>query len=508
MWRLVHALVGLTLVTASARADGPHGATLADSPGMTAEPLRLDAPAPVRANLARWRYPLILTGTAMIMVPAGLWYWESVNQQKEDWELRWDLASWKSKLTSFDDVVLDTNKWTANAARHPLVGALHYQVGRANGLGPGSSLLLSIGSAVVWEYLVEYREQISLNDLVTNTAASVSIGEPLFRFGLLVDAPHASWTRRGLGMLLSPFDRTEQALGVAMRHDQAEPWARLEGTIGLSGADFGDATRLEGRAGLDLALVTEPAYGRPGTGTVDTRAFAFDTLEVDARVGDAAPEALHVPGAFVRSTTSYLGRYSRALDDDGHGRDLFVGAGTGFELTARRLGAEWDKVMVMQLFGPQIELRALGAHARISWALGASGDLGMVQAHVFGPVVPFTPEPQTSALRVRGYYYATGATLSSRLRLEVGPVRARLDATAHTFWSIDGLDRIELHGTANDPEHVADQRVRATGALGVDLGDGQRFELFGEVLYRRGTWAAQARSSTELDGGVAMTFGF
>src|SRR6478752_3767083 len=69
------------------------------------------------------RASLILAETAALIVPPTIYYWNTVQDQKEDWELRWDWQSWHSKLFSTDELVLDTNRFMPNAVRHPLTGA-------------------------------------------------------------------------------------------------------------------------------------------------------------------------------------------------------------------------------------------------------------------------------------------------------------------------------------------------------------------------------------------------
>src|SRR5512143_2440513 len=155
------------------------------------------------------RIPLLAVENAMIIAPPLYSYWNTVDQQKEDWELNWTWHDWYEKLFTTNDLVLDTNRFEANALRHPLAGALAYQTGRANGLGPIGSTLIDFGNAVVWEYLAEYREKPSINDIFANTASGILIGEPLFQIGNLADR-RPNLVRRGFALIASPFHRAQR----------------------------------------------------------------------------------------------------------------------------------------------------------------------------------------------------------------------------------------------------------------------------------------------------------
>lgn len=456
----------------------------------------------------RWRVPLIIGGTVAMLLPPTYYYWHNSSLQREDWELGWDRESWGKKLT-FEAVRFDSNRWEANAARHPLAGAFHYGVGRANGLGMLSSVALTFGASAVWEYVVEFREVVSANDMVVNTISAVSIGEPLFQLGLLADQPHANIARRGLALVASPFDRTQRTFGLSALERQRKPWNRLDAQLGTSVATFGPKTRTEAQLGLDLAIVTEPAYGVPGTGAIATRPAAFNEIAVDLRLGDDAPEALNLPGIRFSSATTYFGRYQRNIDEQGSGTDTFIGAWTGVDIETRRLANEWDKMTLFHLVGPKLQVRRVSPTTTVTWDLAAAADVGMVQAHVFGGMQRWEPEPQTSSLQARGYYYTLGPTVSSRLKVEGTRLAASLEGAAHQMWSIDGFDRIELHGGPNDPEDLSDQRVRGTATAGVRPGSGDtRVQLFTNVVLRRGAWDTMSRASTELDAGAMVVTGF
>lgn len=449
---------------------------------------------------SRWQYPLMLFETAAIIVPPTIYYWNTVQDQMEDWEIRWTWHDWKEKLTTLDPLVLDTNRFMPNAVRHPLTGALQYQVGRANGLGPWGSLALDFVSAVFWEYVVEYRELPSVNDIFCNTVGGILIGEPLFQIGQLGEDPHAGFAESSLAFLASPFDRTQHALGWSWLRRDPTPAHALTFQVGPSIARFDGTQREELQLGLDIALVRDQAFARPGSGLTRTGLAGWNRELLDLRLGSAT-DASGVTSAHFRSETSYVGWYSRSIDDDGNGDGHVLSLGGGFDLWERRLRAEWDRVGVFELFGPRFGWFHRDGDLSVEAEIAAYPNVAMVQAHVF-------PEPLgggLSVLRLRGYYYATGASLVARVHARDGRWDGSLDTTAHQFWSFDAHD----HGGDTDPKGLTDQRAVASLRLGVRPTDGDLVVgVFGDAIWRRGTWATKTASDGELDAGVGLSVGF
>ncbi|MBL0215273.1 MAG: DUF3943 domain-containing protein [Myxococcales bacterium] len=449
------------------------------------------------------RYPLAIVEHLSVVVPPMIYYWLTTPVQREDFEIGWDWASWRTKLTSTDAFILDTNDWVSNAVRHPLAGYLGYQVGRANGFEPASSVALTAFAAVAWEYLVEYQERISLNDLVVNSVSAFTIGEPLFRLGRLADAPGASWQRASLGLLASPFDRVHALAGASSWRAPGLGWAQLEASLGAVAGTYDGEQRNAARVALDLEVIPDRHYGRTGSATTTLGAGGWNRIDLDLRIaGD------ELSSARFATQTTYAGSYRRALDVDGNGDDAFFGAAAGVDYVSQRLSREWDHLFVMHLIGPRVARGAWRNGLRMIWELGAYADLGMTQAHVFGPVSPFVTRPQTSVIQSRGYYYASGVSVATRVRIDTPRWVATLEGQAFQLWSIDGLDRVEKDASSDDPHDVQDQRVLGRGAFGVNVGASVRLELGLEAALRRGTWKALERTTTDLEGRVDVVVGF
>ena len=471
-------------------------------PGLQLSGERGEVEQPLRRRL---RFALMVTENLAVLLPPTLYYLATTNVQRQDFEMDWDWASWKKKLTSLDAFILDTNDWVANSVRHPIAGALSYQTGRANGYGPVASTAIDLLTALAWEYVVEYREKISINDIVVNMASGFVLGEPLFQLGRLASQPGASWSRRNLALLVSPVDRLHTAMGYGSWLAPFRPWTRLEASLGAGGGSYHGESRGDVTLGLDLELVNNSHYARPGSGATWTRAGMWNRFVADLRFLPT-----DISHARVMTQTTYFGQYTRELDADRVGTDWFVGAAGGLEYDSTRLADhEWDQMLVLHLFGPRLALGRWNGEERLLWEITGSGDIGMNDAHVFGPDNPFDLMPQTSVLQSRGYYYAKGVSVASRLRLDASPWHAELEGRAFQMWSIDGYDRVELAGAPVDPHDVADQRLFGRAAVGVEpSGRDVRLQLDLEGALRRGTWRDQVRQTGELSLRGSVVFGF
>lgn len=454
------------------------------------------------------RYPLLLAESAAVLIPPMIYYWSNTSLQREDWELRWDWPSWVTKLTSLRAFALDTGYWDANAIRHPIAGALAYQVARANGLGPAASTVVDLLSAATWEYVVEFKERVSVNDLVTNSLAGFLLGEPLFQLGRLADRPGAGWARHLMGWVASPVHRLHVTAGSEVWRAPRRSWTLLEFGAGGRAVDQGHGSRSELALEVDLELVRDPRYGSPGNGARSLRAGGWSHVQAEVRLASTGASRV-----VLGTSTLYGGTYRRHLAEGEHGgsvgTDSLWGLGGGLAYESRRLPSEWDHSLVFNTIGPRLALGRWNGRRSLLWETGAYADVAMVRAHVFGPVSPFVPVPQRSVLQVRGYYYAVGASLRSRLRWSAAPWYADLDLRGHLLWSIDGYDRIELDGADGDPHGITDQRLATRAALGVQpTWSDVRFELAADATVRRGAWSTQERVTAEADVGVTLVAEF
>ncbi|NIM58570.1 MAG: DUF3943 domain-containing protein [Candidatus Aminicenantes bacterium] len=120
----------------------------------------------------------------------------------------WTKISMKSILknlsTGFD---FDIDMYRMNKLAHPYHGAVHYSIGRANGLNFLESTVCSAFGSYTWEVFFEAIHPSS-NDLALNTLGGVMLGEVLFKIGdMLLDENSTGIERifrKSLAYILNP----------------------------------------------------------------------------------------------------------------------------------------------------------------------------------------------------------------------------------------------------------------------------------------------------------------
>jgi hypothetical protein len=468
------------------------------------------------------RFPVPLRpGRAVIQTTLGLiagtiWYWRSLDFNSQDWDLTWDVPSWRRKLLSTDALRFDTNDFVTNSRDHSRVGGLYYLVGRANGLQMPGALAFDFAASVVWEYVVEFKELVSINDLIINTMAGPAIGEPLLQIGTFFRRGRPTFVNRALAFVFSPFEWLNGWL-------DKRPWPGDDDTddfgmtrerghrfrlfMGGRSANFQpDLGRYDMSLGMDLEVMMQRNYGRHGRWAGWIRPGAFNRLTMAFTFANDGGEIASV----FRTQTAVLGEYRQHIVDDAaagapRGYGLFLGAGTRFDFETRRLAAENDRLAVASLFGPQLDWTVYAGNLRFRLEAAAYGDFALVDSHALGPETPPDPTPPlTAVLRVQGYYYAYGATGITRARLDLSWWTLEAELRAHHFVSIDGANRVDSPVDATFKD-LTDDRVFGLTTLTFrpwrrNFGVATFFEAVG----RRGSRAEVTRSSRELSVGAQL----
>lgn len=474
--------------------------------GVLAEPVADPLVAPFTASPAAPTHARAWLEAGALMAANAAWYWSHTAMNVEDWDLHWDWESWEGKLTSAHFLAFDTNYFSVNAVTHPVAGLLYYQVARANGYGVLGATLLDFSTAVLWEYVVEFKEQMSINDLIVNTAAGFGGAEPLLQIGRYFRAQRPTPVNRTLAFLFSPFETLHDPDRLRRR----PPWHRFTLTAGLGEVRFrSTASVSETTAGLDLQLVSHPGYGMVGEQAGATQPGAWTRVQVRLAMGRDEPES-GLPGVRVATTTTLFGHYAQDIAEDGRGWGRLVGAGTGFLYETRRLAREQDRLLVAHLVGPRLELAGYVGWLTLRGDVAAYGDFALVQAHVYGADLPFDPDPPfTTPLRRFGYYYAYGGTLEARLVGETRAFMLDLGLRAHAFGAIDGAERIATQDDAEHPRGISDQRLFAR--LGITAFPWAKTIGAGVVVegaFRRGAWEEMERSTSELSSSLQLVVRF
>ena len=121
-----------------------------------------------------------------------------------DWQYRYTWPDVKNKFA--DGWYWDPNNFNTNTIYHLYAGATYYMIARSNYYSIPESFLWSFGGSLMWEYFGEWREQVSLNDMIFTPTLGSLTGEFLIQSANLIERNmKQSFLRETLMFILYPF---------------------------------------------------------------------------------------------------------------------------------------------------------------------------------------------------------------------------------------------------------------------------------------------------------------
>ena len=402
------------------------GAALLCLPG-SAQAEEPQAPGDPPPNYLR---PALEIGAGL--AAASLWYF--IDDRNV---LDWDYPSAKERFNG-EAWRFDNNTFALNYVFHPLAGAGMYVLARGNRMNVWPSFGYSLAGSTMWEYVIEFNEKVSINDMIVTPLSGLAIGEFFHKLALHVSdgSPLLGWT---FGLSVHGH-RELDGLGPVRQ----KLWNDLAfgygfGVVEPAGGSRALATHVVGFEGRFVSLPGYRAPGRLGRWFHDAEFAAFE-LDLDLGANgpgvDSFAETLLVgyhfqdfPGLFATGAlgVAYQYRSTEAFGfDDRQGLLLFPGFSS--ELGFKR--GPWRAAL---------ELRAYPSFGSMS---APSYKLWREQI----------PEGRTkTVLQREGYSYGWGLFGQGEARIGCGPFELRAELVYGHFASIDGLDRAQEHVALDQP---------------------------------------------------------
>jgi len=400
-----------------------------------------------RSDEARWGRAV--TEILAIQGVGVVWYWTEIETNKGDWDYPITFPTLWRKLFG-DGIRFDDNSQGINAA-HGVAGSVYYQIGRGNGLGIGSSMLLSFGASTVWETLVEYREVHSINDTVMSSVGGPALGEGMYRVGDLLLRGTPTRTHRWLGTLLAlpaavNYDREERARRRQLPHDlnglPADVWYDLQ--TGFSVIGTGAYNDVPAGTGGSLHALSElvpiAAWRREGREDGWYGGAPYHRLRLNVPAGGDGADFL------LEGRTVWAGQvWTDLAHRDGPlvGNRTLLGIATGFRYLDRSWTEVDDTLGAVEVAGLSWRHDRLRRRARTRLALDLSLEYAQVTSLAYPGwlVAGGDEEAVRSVLRKHLSYHAwgAGAELGYTARWRRFGLAARL--RWDRFWSINSRDR-------------------------------------------------------------------
>jgi hypothetical protein len=403
------------------------------------------------------------------------WYWWDAEFNSPDWDLGWDWESWRKKVT-FEVVRLDSNRFSTNAGSHTEGGAICYLIGRGNGLGPGASALLAFGEVVLWEFVGEFYEKPSVNDLFINTMGGLAVGEPFHQLSEFFARGSDNGVNPTLALIFSPISALNAwADGYhprrASRLDRlglpADVRHRFDLYAGLANARWNNGSeRSETLLGARTRLNTVPGFSRP-----TPRTAWFGTGRITSIDAGLALTGNGMTGGLFATRVALAGYLTQnlRLDLDNRivGQSLLLTLTNTFDYSNRRRpGLPFDQIASFAVAGPTIDLAHRDGDFEAALRLDALPSLAMITSL---PTETYHGrhgrDGLTTVLANQGYYYGYGLGVGGQLALRYQVLSAGVDTHFETYRAIEGLDRFQERLTHEVTQR--DGRLRSMAWLNV-----------------------------------------
>jgi hypothetical protein len=465
-----------------------------------------DGPATVRAETAppaseavprrpkTWR---ALIEETVLLTASTIDYWGAYSKFTADWQFTW--AAFGQKFFTAQSPKMDSNAFWFNWS-HAGAGAGYYTMARANGLDSGVSTLFSFVTSAVWETFTEWRELISINDMLFTTFGGPAVGEPLYQVSSYFS--HKKGLVNALaGFVFNPFltanDWFDRRSGLAANSAAQPGWHRFNIYAGLkedkispsgtTAADVSGPVYRQFNLGFDMETDASPGAG----GESRERDFQWETLSSRAMM-DLSFSSAGLEEFRIRTSAVLFGGSSSAVAADAggslRGDSISLGYGTAFEVLKKRSVAWYDsnnevpeggsaaagdsrffrptptaftdKLSVISPLGAALTVSRFGTRFDLRWTSAAYGDFALVNALAYNL---FTESHDTSGVKTTllnwGYYYALGMTLASDAAVDWRQWRFRGEVSWQFYNSIQGQDRYQYKGLVTDDFKLHDTRL-------------------------------------------------
>lgn len=406
---------------------------------------------------------------------------------------------WEKLTFAPDSWYLDADAITTNFGGHVAAGTFYYMFARSNRVSVPEAFLWTLGTSTLWE-LVEYKEPVSINDMIVTPAAGIAVGEAFTQLSGWFDRRDGSRLSKAFAWIFDPMKKLHDWMDKATPRTDPAQRGWHEFRVGAAGLILWQNGRAHPGITLDFAtrLFRAPGYGEAG-GT----GFGFADGNVSA-IGLTMSIASGRAVDFLFDTeTALVGHYSRDLRTDGDGLsgwDLFVGGTVGYEYGSHVWdlagGAPKNQISLVRLPGVDGRFRLFTGDLQLDCSLDAAFDFGGVEPiGVPGTEVLDPGQVFPTVYSVQGYYFAVGIHLAPALELRYGPLALGASVRADWLWGMTGPFVPELAGQVVS---LADVRAIGTAWLRLHLHEPSiEFGLSAIARERRGTAGNQETSQQD-----------
>jgi hypothetical protein len=394
-------------------------------------------------------YVRAMVEVAIILGLQTISYWARPAANQFDW----DDPTFTNRL-NLTAVRFDNNLAFTNFFLHPLSGALSYWFARMNDVSVPISELYAIVASIVWEFALEWREEVSINDLIVTPAGGIPAGAfAAVLSDYLSSTPETPTIPKqtaeavlGFPRLMHPWRVDPNAHAGRLPPDSlgfsSAFWHRFR--VGFETSAVSVENRKDQLNGfqVDGELVSMVGFLQPGR---FYKVFAHDNFtEAHFRIGFTSRGNTDVQ---FRTSATLVGWYSQNFRSVRHGvagHGVMVGIPYGLRYVERTYAQSHDMFGNVNLFGISsglwlgfggLRLRALGD---VHYDFGSAHSLAFPQYKLLHP-----HQELKSVLEIQGYDYGVGPFARMRAEVSIDGVTLGGYFDYGFLRMIGGLDRWE-----------------------------------------------------------------
>ena len=410
-------------------------------------------------------------------------YWYDPNQNVVDWQY----PNLGKKFTSNELVRFDDNKQFTNFVLHPIAGGTHYGLTRLSGMSIPISTGAAAISSALYEFIFEWMEVVSINDLIVTPVAGTAVGETLYQLGNYlnseVDRPRTLDETVGG----AEFGRTMARATVGLpgtAHNAADPprpppfvpddslglssayWHRFEFSAGESLvtndlADFGQAFVLRVRT----EIIAMPGLLRPGKFRLWFHGGNFTSTETRLAISGKLREA------DFNVDTHVFGYLHQDIDLSGgrlRGQTVEIGGRVGLHYRENWYFDRHDYFGVIHVLGPATNFWLIRGPLRLRLGADIAPDFAEIAPPSYGEwVARYGSVGTKSSLLMHGYYHGWGLSAGVTAAALLSGFTMNVAGRVGHYESIDGLERY-AEKVWREP-HEKDDILELSAAFGYDF---------------------------------------
>ncbi len=319
------------------------------------------------------------------------------------------------RLTDIHEALrYDTNNIYLNAGAHPFAGGLYYFAPRRNGFNFLESALFAIAGSTTWEYLYEYREVLSINDLIITPLAGIPTGEVFFQ----------------LIRFFADKDGHEKRI-----------WRNFNYSAGYA-QTAGKSREHLASLGLDMEFFPGiRGFNKKGL----ARGFFFNgpyaRFNLESKLGAHGMKTFHI-----YMETSWLayanGKIEKNKVENREGFMSFLGLNIAFEFDQYKIDSHTDQLGIAHIAGPAADVFFHINGIEVRMRLSVFGDYACVQSfalpdYLISHSSGTLGDSGNMTLKSQGYYYGYGSTGSGKITVRYKNFQAGIDAIMRKYYGLN-----------------------------------------------------------------------